>query len=93
MDDKPAELKPDDMKVECVTKFLEGQTARTLCWKVSVPNRWRDMFRLDEFWPMGWSHRPWTRFHGPPRAARAKKPRTEVEEVVTVEETAENNGM
>lgn len=87
MDEKPGEMKTKDVEIVSLTKVPEGQTPRTMCWKVSVPNMWRNMFRLDEFWPLGWSHRPWTRFHGPPRAAGGqKKQRTEMEEVVTIEE-------
>ena len=50
-------LKVDDIEVISVTKV---ENPRTRCWKLTVPNMWRETLRDDSFWPMGWSHRPWS---------------------------------
>ena len=50
-------LKVEDIEVTSLTKV---ENPRTRCWKLTVPNKWRETFRDDSFWPMGWSHRPWS---------------------------------
>ena len=68
------DLQEEDMKIDCVTKV---ENPRTLCWKLTVPNKYRETFRDDSFWPLGWSHRPWGN-RGPGNIkVTTKKPRTE----------------
>ena len=50
-------LKVEEIEVISVTKV---DNPRTRCWKLTVPNKWRETFREDSFWPMGWSHCPWS---------------------------------
>ena len=66
------ELTEEDIKIDCVTKV---ENPRTLCWKLTVPKKFRETFRDDSFWPLGWSHRPWGNRVNV--KGTAKKPRTE----------------
>ena len=49
------------------------ENPRTKCWKITVPNRWRETFRDESFWPLGWSHRPWANRHSGNEKEPAKK--------------------
>jgi hypothetical protein len=66
-------LKVEDIEVISLTKV---ENPRTKCWKLTVPNRWRETFRDDSFWPMGWSHRPWSNRNLNNVKDSAKKQRT-----------------
>ena len=66
-------LKVEDIEVISVTKV---DNPRTRCWKLTVPNMWRETFRDDSFWPMGWSHRPWSNKSLANSRDSAKKQRT-----------------
>ena len=66
-------LKVEDIEVISLTKV---EHPRTKCWKLTVPNRWRETFRDDSFWPMGWSHRPWSNRNLNNVKDSAKKQRT-----------------
>ena len=66
-------LKVEDIEVTSVTKV---DNPRTRCWKLTVPNKWRETFRDDSFWPMGWSHRPWSNRSSDSGKESAKKQRT-----------------
>ena len=67
-------LKEGDIEVVSMTRV---ENPRTKCWKLTVPNKWRETFRDDEFWPMGWSHRPWVHRSSGNGKDSTKKPRTE----------------
>ena len=66
-------LKVEDIEVTSVTKV---ENPRTRCWKLTVPNKWRETFRDDSFWPMGWSHRPWSNRSAGSGKDSTKKQRT-----------------
>ena len=56
-DNKPdMELKVDNLKAVCLNSKIENP--RTKCWKVTVPHVWREFLKKDDFYPRGWSHRP-----------------------------------
>ena len=56
-DNKPdMELKVENLKAVCLNSKIENP--RTKCWKVTVPHVWREFLRKDDFYPRGWSHRP-----------------------------------
>ena len=70
MEGKPGDLKEEDIEAKCMTHV---ENPRTKCWKITVPNRWRETFRDESFWPMGWSHRPWANRHSGNEKEPAKK--------------------
>ena len=46
------------LEVQCMTKPNEdGEPLRTKCWKVQVPNKFREHMLKDVAYPYGWSHR------------------------------------
>ena len=46
------------LNVTCLTKPNEnGDALRTKCWKVQVPNKYREHMLRSEAYPNGWSHR------------------------------------
>ena len=46
------------LKVTCLSKpNPSGEPLRTKCWKVQVPNKFREHMLKDEAYPYGWSHR------------------------------------
>ena len=46
------------LKVTCLSKpNSSGEPLRTKCWKVQVPNKFREHMIKDEAYPYGWSHR------------------------------------
>ena len=58
----PAEVKLAEplqiLEVTCMTKpSSDGTPLRTKCWKVVVPNKFREHMLRDESFPCGWSHR------------------------------------
>ena len=59
-------------KVECLTK---EEDARTRCWKVAVPFKFKDVMENNELYPEGWRHR--TFFGGRPKQQPNKQPRLE----------------
>ena len=71
-------LKEDEIEVFCMTKV---ENPRTKCWKITVPNKWRNTLRDEGFWPMGWSHRPWVNRSSGNGKDSVKKPRTESQTV------------
>ena len=80
--DTPLEV----IAVKCMTNKEKILNPRTLCWKVTVPNREREYMIKDESYPQGWGHR---RFFPPkssvpllkPTLPAAKHPRIAVEDV------------
>ena len=61
-DQLPEDLKPADplqiLQVQCLSRPNEdGEPLRTKCWKVQVPNKYREHMLRDEAYPYGWSHR------------------------------------
>ena len=56
------------LEVKCMTNRDKIPNPRTLCWKVTVPNREREYMIKDEAYPEGWAHR---RFF-PPRTSVPK---------------------
>ena len=61
-DQLPAELKLSEslqvLQVQCLSKPNDnGEPLRTRCWKVQVPNKFREHMLRDEAYPFGWSHR------------------------------------
>ena len=43
---KPGELKDEDIEAKCMTHI---ENPRTKCWKLTVPNKWRETFRDESF--------------------------------------------
>ena len=64
---KCAELLPEEeklgeplqiLKITCLSKPNEsGEPLRTKCWKIQVPNKYREHMLKDIAYPSGWSHR------------------------------------
>ena len=64
---KCSEKVPEDMKLTENLHILQvtsmskpnadGTPLRTKCWKVQVPNKFREYIMRDEAFPFGWSHR------------------------------------
>ena len=77
--DSPLEV----IDVKCMMNREKIPNPRTLCWKVTVPNREREYMMKDESYPEGWGHR---RFFPPkssvpllrPTQPAAKQPHVEV---------------
>ena len=60
MQEKPEELKEEQVKVEMVRRREEDPNPRTRAWKLTVPNLWREVVvDRSDFYPRGWSHRQW----------------------------------
>ena len=60
LQDKPEELKAEQVRVEMVRRKEEDPNPRTRAWKMTVPNLWREMVvERSDFYPRGWSHRQW----------------------------------
>ena len=77
-DNKPdVELKVDNLKAVCLNSKVEDP--RTRCWKVTVPHVWREFLRKDEFYPRGWSHRPFHHGGGRKQQDGNKRPRQDGE--------------
>ena len=86
-DGKPeVELQVDKLKTVCFNPKIENP--RTRCWKVTVPHVWKEMLKKDEFYPRGWSHRPFHHGGGRKQLEGNKRPRQE--EAVS-EETGVDN--
>jgi hypothetical protein len=46
------------LEVTCLTKpSSDGTPLGTKCWKVMVPNKFREHMMRSEAFPLGWSHR------------------------------------
>ena len=61
------------VKVEQLAKHITD--ARTKCWKVVVPFKFKEMMEKNEMYPPGWCHR---KFFAPRRSPNpAKQPRKE----------------
>ena len=46
------------LEVTCFTKpSTDGTPLRTKCWKIKVPNKFREHMMRHQAFPMGWSHR------------------------------------
>ena len=75
------------LKVEQLAKHITE--ARTLCWKVVVPFRFKEMMEKSEMYPPGWCHR---KFFAPRRSPNpAKQPRKEdsiVQQVIQEQQRA-----
>ena len=85
MEGKPGELKAEEIEAKCMTHI---ENPRTKCWKLTVPNKWRETFRDDSFWPLGWSHRPWANRNSTNEKESVKKPRSESQTSVVVDQDA-----
>ena len=60
LQEKPEELKEEQVKVEMVRRREEDPNPRTRAWKLTVPNLWREVVvERSDFYPRGWSHRQW----------------------------------
>ena len=75
-------------KVECLTK---EEDARTRCWKVAVPFRFRDVMESDELYPVGWRHRKF--FGGRPKQQPSKQPRLEDTRIKDAEQELERENL
>ena len=43
--------------VKCLTNYDLYPNARTKCWKLTVPYKFKELMMNDELYPAGWSHR------------------------------------
>ena len=60
LQEKPEELKEEQVKVEMVRRREEDPNPRTRAWKMTVPHLWREVVvNRSDFYPRGWSHRQW----------------------------------
>ena len=60
LQEKPEELKEEQVKVEMVRRREEDPNPRTRAWKLTVPHLWREVVvDRSDFYPRGWSHRQW----------------------------------
>ena len=66
------------------------ENPRTKCWKLTVPNKWRETFLDESFWPLGWSHRSWANISSANEKESAKKSRTELQTLVVEDREAES---
>ena len=69
----PEEMKLQEplqvLEVVCLTRpSTDGTPLRTKCWKVVVPNKFREHMMRHEAFPMGWSHRRFFPKSNKPRA-------------------------
>ena len=75
-------------KVDCLTK---EDDARTRCWKVAVPFKFKDVMENDELYPEGWRHRKF--FGGRPKQQPNKQPRLEDTRLKEAEQELERENL
>lgn len=89
-EEAPEEHKPKEtleiLEVKCMTKpDPKGYPLRSKCWKISVPNKFREYITKDEGFPWGWGHRKFFNGKGrksvvpPLHPTLAKKPHLETD--------------
>ena len=60
LQEKPEELKEEQVQVEMVRRREEDPNPRTRAWKLTVPHLWREVVvNRSDFYPRCWSHRQW----------------------------------
>ena len=68
-DELPEKVQLEILEVKCLANFDLYPNARTKCWKLTVPYKFKELMMNEEIYPAGWSNR---QFY-PPRQNKAKR--------------------